>query len=151
MPKEAKLNCPGFAFASATSLHRRMGGQDARRLGEQRYGIEGFARVVGQLCEHRRIDGVGHGRHQQRVTVGRGARQQLGRDDVRGAGPIVHDHLLPEGLAHALRQEARDEVRSPARGERHEEADRAVGIAGILALCALGLRIDAGGQQQCRQ
>ena len=61
---------------------------------------------------------------QQRQAVGRRFRHDLRADRGVGAGAVLdHDRLAPV-LAHALADEARDDVGRPARRERHDDADR---------------------------
>src|SRR5438034_1091971 len=99
----AKLN-PG---TPSSALVGTSGACGERRLQEQqRRGAAGQAarrqvlqRVVGQLLEEVRVDrelaDVGD---QQRVTVGRRSRDDLGAGDASGAGPVLDHDLLPERL-----------------------------------------------------
>ena len=47
---------------------------------------------------------------QQRVAVGRLLRDILPCDQAAGAGPVVDDHLLADGLADRRRDQARDQI-----------------------------------------
>ena len=125
----------------------RPGDQLLQRLGavggehrQHRYGLgrqgdrhEVVERIVGQalvekLVHHqRRID-----RHEQRVAVGRRLRGRLGADQRVGAGPVLDQDRLAPVLAHLLADDARHDVARAARRERHDDADRPVGIgAGV--------------------
>src|SRR6185503_1941786 len=50
-------------------------------------------------------------------------------DVARGAAAVLHHHLLAEQLRHARLQDAADEVGGAAGRERHDHAQRPVGIA----------------------
>jgi hypothetical protein len=71
-------------------------------------------------------------RHQQRVAVGRGLRDDLGADDGVGARPVVDDDLLAQIFAHLLADEAAEEIGGAARRERNDERDlaRRIGLGG---------------------
>jgi hypothetical protein len=56
------------------------------------------------------------------------ARRRLRPDRSVAAGAILDHHRLTPVLAHLLADEARDDVGRPARWERHDHADRAIGI-----------------------
>ena len=68
-------------------------------------------------------------RHEEGVAVGRSLGCGLRGDDGVGAGPVLDHHGLAPVLAHLLPDEARDDVRRPARGERHDQANRPAGEA----------------------
>ena len=68
---------------------------------------------------------------QQRVAVGRGARDLGGAERAAGAADVLDDHrLAAERLAHRLGEVARDLVGRAAGGERDDDRDRLVGILG---------------------
>ena len=80
-------------------------------------------RVVVELLDHRRVDGVPRRHHDQRVAVGRSACGHFGANRATGAAAVVDDHLLPEGLAHLGREHAADDVGISARGEGNDHPD----------------------------
>ncbi len=66
--------------------------------------------------------------HHHGVAVGRGARGLGGADRAAGAGHVFDDDLLAEHRTDRLRDDAAEDVGRPARGERHDHGDGAVGI-----------------------
>ena len=112
---------------------------DVRRGGEQRHCGKILDEVVVELAVQRHIDGVRDVAHQQRVTVGRRLRRELGTDVGAGARPVVEDNLLGKALGQLAAEDARQRVGTPARRERQDEADRFVRILRVH-------RRDAGNQ-----
>jgi hypothetical protein len=71
----------------------------------------------------------GSNAHQQRVAVGLGLGHDLGADDAAGARSVVDHHLLSQAGAEMLADQPRHDVEhAGARGERHDDAQRTVGI-----------------------
>ena len=88
-------------------------------------GVKSLHRVVGQLGQMRR-DGVrAGGREEQRVPVGRGARD-LGRADRAARADLVLDH---EGLARRLRDHLPEHPGDQVGGACAERHDHAHGLA----------------------
>ena len=50
---------------------------------------------------------------------------QFGRDKRGAAGPVIGDHLLSPQFAKLLRDDASDEIKGAAGGERNDDAYRA--------------------------
>ena len=69
---------------------------------------------------------------QQRIAIRRRTRHQLGADDAARARTIVDHHLLPQHLRQAAGGDARHDVGRAAYGDRHDQADWALGIGGGL-------------------
>jgi hypothetical protein len=96
-------------------------------------------RIVGEVAAKRRIDrDRAYCREEQRVAVGIGLRDVLGRDRAVRARPVLDDDGLAKQSPQTLGQEARDEIGSAAGGEGHHEPDRATRI--LLRLRALRSR-----------
>ena len=116
-------------------------GQDQREAGHQAHGAEVLGGVVGQLLEQGWIE-------DQRAVVGGehgvavGLRLGGGRcPDVGGPAGLVLDHqLLAEVGRHPLRENPGQRVRAAAGGVRDDPGERAVGIGGMRAAGAEGLR-----------
>ncbi len=97
-------------------------------------GAKSLLRVVGHLAVQRLVDAVrAHGAHQQRVAVRRRLGHDVGADVAAGAGAVLHDELLAEGLGQFGRQRARQDVGGAAGGEGHHDAHR-LGGPGALRL-----------------
>jgi hypothetical protein len=92
---------------------------------EARDRLEIGLRVVGQLLRHRGIHGERDvDRDEQRVAVGRGARDVVRADGPGGAGDVLDHHGVAPALAQLLRHHARQHVERAARRERHHELHR---------------------------
>jgi len=103
--------------------HRGAGGDRADRR-------ELLGRVVAQIGIEARVDADRAGeREQHGVAVGCAARGLARADIAAGAGPVLHQDLLPKRLAHALADQARHDVVAAARRERHHQRDRPRGIS----------------------
>ena len=77
-------------------------------------GVNDFNRVVRQLGD-RLVHGVRERREQQRIAVGRRARDDLGADDAARAAAVVDDDLLAErGVRRALKNRAMMSLPPPA-------------------------------------
>ena len=125
-------NVPGLAFSmSMTSCsvfgrHLDVGGQRGRHRGDQRDRHEVLERIVGQVGVEERVHHQrAVDRQQQRVAVGLGLCDRLRADDGVGAGAVVDDDLLAELLAELQSDQPADEIRRPARRERHDQGDGA--------------------------
>ena len=88
--------------------------------------------MIGQLGKDRRRD-----RHlpdrtdDQRITVGRLARDIFDRKSSAGAGLVLDDHRLPDIFRQLLSDESREQVVAAAGAEADDDADRLARIAGI--------------------
>ena len=95
------------------TVSRRKGGIDLHDLvdavdaGDRR---EVAQKIETELVVERRVDRVVGADHQQRVAVGRRARDRLGRDVAAGARLVLDDELLGELLGQRLRDQARQDV-----------------------------------------
>ena len=100
-------------------------------------------RIVGEIAHRQRVEHMRAGpAEQQRISVGRGARDRGGSE--RAAGPaLVLDHDGAERALHAFGPQAGGDVVDAAWRERHHQADRAVGI---LSLCGRGRGVDDRGR-----
>ncbi len=101
----------------------RMGHHHLGRRADQGDRREALHRIVLCLGVHRRIDAVGHVSVEQRIAVGRRARDDLRAEHARRAGPVVDDHGEARGLLQLLRDQAPGEIGAAARRVRHHEAD----------------------------
>ncbi len=70
----------------------------------------------------------GDGAHEDGVAVGLGLGHGRRAEIAAGAAAIVHHHRLAELLAHALGDEAADQIGGAAGGEGDDEGDGARGI-----------------------
>src|SRR6185369_5750622 len=70
----------------------------------------------------------------QRITVRRRLGDAIDSERAAHAADVLDHHRLAELRAHALREEAAEDVGRPAGGERHDQAHRLGGIS----LCASG-------------
>ena len=77
------------------------------------FGIQVFVR--GEVAQRRNRPGV---------TVGRGARRELGADDAGGTGAVLDDHLLAVLRREFRSDHPRDDIDAAARRERHDDAHR---------------------------
>ena len=73
---------------------------------------------------HRRDHVIGGARGGERVAVGRRLRRGRGADQPAGAGAILHEAALVQGLAELLAQQAREHVGGAAGRRRRDDADR---------------------------
>ena len=75
------------------------------------------------------IHGVhAHGVEQERVAVGRRARDRGGADVARCARAVLDQHRLSQGALQMLGDDARQDVGRSARRERHDQRDRSLRI-----------------------
>jgi hypothetical protein len=105
-------------------VHRQVLVHDehVRRLRGEGHGLETLDRIPLQVLEQRGIGrvvaGVGE---QEGVPVRLGTRHLAGGDVAAGATLVVDDDLLAEFLGQALGEQARGEVRRPARRGGHHQ------------------------------
>ena len=104
---------------------------DQREVCDHRQRDERSRRMIGQV----RIGG-GRDRHhaaradEQRVAIVRLVHHELGRDPPAGAGLVLVDDGLAQDFAELLADQAGKDVVAAAGRERHDHADRLVGIVG---------------------
>ena len=80
-------------------------------------------RVVADFAVHRRHDGLRRLRaDEQRVAVRRRFRHVFGADDAACAGAVLDEERLSDALGEPLREDARRQIDSAARGERNHDA-----------------------------
>ena len=90
---------------------RRVHHQHVRHAGDERDRHEVLDRVVRHLRIERRVDRLRADRsHQQRVAVGRRLGDEVGAEVAAGAGLVLDDEGLAEGLAELGRERARQDV-----------------------------------------
>ena len=126
-PDEAKLIVPGLALASAISSAIEFAGtvgidhQDVGLRADQADRDEILLGVVVQLLVERGVGGEDAVvAHQQRVAVGRRARDLLGGDVAAGAGPVLDDERLVQDFVEPLADDARQHVARAAGREGDE-------------------------------
>ncbi len=102
--------------------HERIGADIADRC-------EILHRIVGHLHHGRENRDLRQRGPEQRVAVGGRVRDRFGGDRSHSAGPIFNDELLSKLLAEALPDDPRHAIAVPARGERHDDLDGAIGPA----------------------
>jgi hypothetical protein len=88
-------------------------------------------RVVGQIVVERLVDGDGGRGEQQRIAVGRRPRCNGHAGIAASAAAVVDDHRLAQRLLQGERDDARNDVGRPARRERHDQGDHALGIGSV--------------------
>ena len=120
----------GFAFSQAISSRRSLGGRsflptiELRAVGHERDRLEIVQHVVLQRV-HRPVEDMRAGdADDQRVAVGRSARDPADADAAARAADVLDHERLAERCSHALHQEPRQRVHRPARGKRHDQRDR---------------------------
>ncbi len=86
--------------------------------------------------------------HDQRVTVGRGLRDDVGTDVSAGAGAVVDDHGLAPFFAHFGGNQARCRIGGTARREGHDDAYAPARIVVGLRRCGKG---KAGAERSSQQ
>ena len=102
--------------------HRRVHGEDERKAAGEADGREILRRVVGELLVERRIERISARiTEQQRIAIGRAARDFTRPDRGAGAGPVLHHHRLPELRRERLRHRARHHVEAAAGRLRHDQ------------------------------
>jgi hypothetical protein len=91
-------------------------------------GTKFLGEIEREIGAHRRIDGIGDRRQQQRVAVLGGARDELGGERRSRPGLVLDHDLLAEDLTHALSDDARGDVGARSRRETDHDPDWAVRI-----------------------
>lgn len=87
-------------------------------------------RVEGELAVHARVDRKrAVEAHHEGVAVRGRARDEFRADVAVGSGPVVHQHLLAEGVRQLLSEDAREHVGGSSRGKGHDHAHRPRGPA----------------------
>jgi hypothetical protein len=114
----------GDELADGLHRQRRIHREHALLAADQRDRREILDRIVGELRVHRRADRVGLRRQQQRVAVGRRARDALAADRGARARLVLDVHRLAETSRHRVRDHANRAVDGAARGKRHDDLDR---------------------------
>ena len=112
--------------------HRLLGDDDLLAARHPCDRIEGRPQVVRQI-EGCAIDDVrAPVAADQRVAIGRGARDPADADASGGAGDVFDDDRLPERAPHPFGDDAGNEVGAAARRERHDHGDRPrrIGLSG---------------------
>jgi hypothetical protein len=105
-----------------------------------------FSTSKGQLAVQRRHGGHGDVVQQQRVAIRRGAGHPGRADGTASPGGVVDDdRRAAQGLAQRLGEVARDAVGRSARGEGHDDGDRAALLRKFLGERGRG---DAGRGQR---
>src|SRR5438309_876245 len=122
-------------------IHPERGVHDphVRPGGDADYLREVGERVVRHRLVHVRRDHERRGGEEQRVAVRLRLRHVVRSDRASGAGPVLDEELLPEGLGELLRDDAPGHVGRAARRKRDHDAHRTAWIS---------LRRRRGGKQQ---
>ncbi len=103
---------------------RGVGDQQVGHVGHAGQGREVLHGIERHLPVERCIDGVrAHRAHEERVAVGGRACRHLAADVAARAGTVVHHHRLAQLGAHALGDDARQDVGGAAGRERHDDGD----------------------------
>ena len=87
------------------------------------------------------------GDDEQRITVRRRFRDEIGADDAVGAGAVVDHALLAETFGEFLTHETAEDVVAAAGRKRHDDAHR----PRRKTSCGLGLRGACAGHGECRE
>jgi hypothetical protein len=124
--------------------HRRGGGADDRR--------KVLHRVVGEVLQHRDVAGVGGvGAEDQRVAIGRTARDFLRSNAAERAGAVLDQHRLAPRILQMLAHQPRHIVRPGTGRKRHDDLDLSLGVR-VCGECKIGSRPDKQHRQQrCAQ
>ena len=108
-------------------FHRqvRVNRDDQRRLDQLADRRKHLDRIVADVGVHRRAGGQRSARrHQERVAIGIGGRDELAADAAAGAAAVFDHDGLAEHRAEPVGDDARHAVGRPARRERHDHLDR---------------------------
>jgi hypothetical protein len=98
--------------------------EDERIRRHHAYRRKILERVVGHLAERRLDRERRQDSPEQDVAIGRGVPDCFRSDDAVAANAVLHHELLPEGVAQALRREARQHIGIAARGIGTNDAHR---------------------------
>jgi hypothetical protein len=90
-------------------------------------------------------------RGQQRVAIGLGLRDCLGRDVVAAAGPIFHCHRLTPQILELIGDDPCRQVNAAAGGRRTDDLDRVARKAHLGRLCARRSGQQGAGQSEQSQ
>ena len=127
--------------------HRRVDHHQQRPARHQAHRRERLARVIAEFAiqarRHRQRAGA---TVEQRVAIGHGLRHRLRPDSSAGAGAILDNELLTEGIAQFGGDHAPDHIGGPARRERHHDSHRS-GWVGLGRRVQGGAGPRAGDQQ----
>src|SRR6266496_3587772 len=100
-----------------------------RRIRDQTHEFQILLRVETQVLHHRRIDGEAGARaEEKRVAVGRRPYDRLRTHDARSPSAVLDHDALAEIFGEIGGKHAGGGVGRSARGERHHQLDRPVGI-----------------------
>src|SRR5260221_6696905 len=115
--------------------------QQRRVLGRERDRGEVLERIIRQVTGSDGIEPHGDIHHgEQGVAVGCHFGDARGGDRGIGAGLVFDHHWLVPHIAQTLAEHAGEDVGRPARGKRHDDADRSIGIA-VAVRGSLGNRV----------
>ncbi len=121
-PDEAKFSAPGLCLGERDQLghgvgrHARIDHQDVRLGADQADRREILLGVVAELLVERRVGGEDAVvAHQQRVAIGIGVLDLLGREVAAGAGPVLDDEGLMQDFLEPPGDERATERRSARR------------------------------------
>ena len=117
----------------AMRLHRWVHHQYRRRRGNVDDRREITQHVIAELEQMRVHRPVADGADDQRVTIGLRTGGNLHRDIAAGARAIVHHQGLSEALRQTFVEQAHLYIGRAPRRERHQHADRTVGVS--LCVC----------------
>ena len=113
--------------------HRQYRGIDHQQVRTYRKDADGLKipdGIEGQLSIEAGIDGQRSGvRDQGGIAVRRRARHHLRTDDAGSPRPVVDHDRLAQRRGELPPDDTRDVIGAAAGGERHDKADRLVGIA----------------------
>src|SRR5438132_898275 len=115
-PLLARSVTPRAGWRIPVTEVRRCTGQVANRL-------EASPRIVVQLS-HMRLDDNRRRDEQQGITIGRGARNSFGSNDIGRPRAVLNQHRQSLRPADLLGQQASLDVGGAARGERNDDLDR---------------------------
>jgi hypothetical protein len=101
----------------------RIDHDNAEGTRHQRDGREIAVLVVGQFGVKARIDRIGEGAHQERITIALTGRDRLRADDGARARLVLDDDGDAEVLCQLLCQRARHHIGAAARREWHHDLD----------------------------
>ena len=135
MPEPAKPIFPGCAFASAISSCTDFTGSEGcttSTLGPSAIRLTGsksFTGSYGTLLVQARIGDEARAGEQQRRSVVRRLRRDLGADVAVGAAAVLDDERLAKALAEFLREDAARRVDAASRRKGQDHAHRAFRIS----------------------
>ena len=117
--------CIRNEFAHRTHRQLRRCDQHLWRRDHLRHGREVFERVIRQLRhQQRQGNELARRAKQQRVAIGRRARDELGSDDATAACAVVDDHLLANRFLQFTCDCASNEIGRPTRRIGNDQPQR---------------------------